>query len=360
MIKEEPLISVVMAVYNGEKYLNSAIRSVINQTFKNFEFIIIDDCSNDKTYTIIKKFNDNRIIYKKNDINIGQTPSLNKGVILSKGKYIARIDADDLFIENKLELQYNFLENNPQFSGCGTQCKSIDENGKIYSNRLFPANEKDLVFRSFFQSPINHVSVMIRKNDLIDVGIYNEKFPICADFELWSRMIIKGYRFVNLNENLTMWRIVKNSLSFSNKSGQAGKETSLIIQKNLDKILKINLSFNECRNIVMMLWPAERLSIHSLIESYLNLKNISKTFYNNKVPLNKKLFIDKILIKSLIKRFAFKLKNNEKYNIYKDFKKIILRFVLRPKLVFYYFTCFLIAVLFNQKLLNKIKLITSS
>ena len=87
MIKEEPLISVVMAVYNGEKYLNSAIRSVINQTFKNFEFIIIDDCSNDKTYTIIKKFNDNRIIYKKNDINIGQTPSLNKGVILSKGKF---------------------------------------------------------------------------------------------------------------------------------------------------------------------------------------------------------------------------------------------------------------------------------
>ena len=96
------------------------------------------------------------------------------------------------------------------------------------------------------------------------------------------------------------------------------------------------------------------------MESYLNLKNISKTFYNNKVPFNKKLFIDKILIKSLIKRFAFKLKNNEKYNIYKDFKKIILRFVLRPKLVFYYFTCFLIAVLFNQKLLNKIKLITSS
>ena len=121
-----------MAVYNGEEYLYSSINSVLNQTFSDFELVIIDDCSNDKTYNIINDFKDSRIVYSRNIKNIGQTPSLNIGVKLSKGKYIARIDADDLYIDNKLEKQFYFMEKNPEITVCGTQSKCIDENGNIY------------------------------------------------------------------------------------------------------------------------------------------------------------------------------------------------------------------------------------
>lgn len=355
-----PEISVIMAVYNGEKFIKSAIQSVIDQSFKDFEFIIIDDCSTDKTAEIINKFNENRIIYRKNNKNVGQTPSLNKGVKISKGKYIARIDADDLFTEDKLKFQYEFMEKNPQISVCGTQGKCIDEKGKVYSNRLFPIKEEDLIFRSFFQSPLNHVSVLIRTSDFKKVGLYNEKFPICADFELWSRMIIKNYRLINLNHHLTLFRIQRNSLSFSNKSGQSGKETSLIIQNNIYKILKINLSYKDCRNIVMMLWPSEEMSISELLNSYSNLKMISKKFYEGRVSLRKKIFIDKILIKSLIKRFLFNFSNNNGKSIFEDLFKIFPLSYTKPKIILYYFSCILISIMFNKKLLNKIKLLTSS
>jgi glycosyltransferase involved in cell wall biosynthesis len=348
-----------MAVYNGEEYLHSSINSVLKQTFSDFELIIIDDCSNDKTYNIINDFKDSRIVYSRNIKNIGQTPSLNIGVKLSKGKYIARIDADDLYIDNKLEKQFYFMEKNPEITVCGTQSKCIDENGNIYSSRLFPKTESDIVFRSFFQSPIMHVSAMIRKSEFEHVGFYNEEFPICADFELWSRMIIKGHKLVNLNENLTMFRIVKNSLSFSNKSGISGKETSLIIQQNLKKIIGLELSYEECHDIVMMLWPSERKSINKLLGAYENLIKTSKFFFNGNVPMNKIFFIDKILIKSLIKRFLYNLEKNETKYIFIDFKNVLTNNLTNPKVIAIYCISFFVTFL-NGKILNKVKILTSS
>ena len=348
-----------MAVYNGEEYLYSSINSVLKQTFSDFELVIIDDCSHDKTYSIINNFNDSRIVYRRNNKNIGQTPSLNIGVKLSKGKYIARIDADDLYVDNKLEKQFYFLENNPEITVCGTQSKCIDEKGNVYSNRLFPCTQRDIIFRSFFQSPIMHVSAMIRKSEFEKVGLYNEEFPICADFELWSRMIIKGYKLVNLNENLTMFRIVKNSLSFSNKSGISGKETSLIIQKNFKKIIGIELSYDDCHDIVMMLWPSERKSINKLLGAYKNLFLASKIFFNGNVPLNKILFLDKVLIKSLIKRFLFKIDKKETKYIFIDFQEVFKNNITNPKILIIYLVSFLGSFL-NGKILNKLKVLTSS
>jgi glycosyltransferase EpsE len=354
-----PKISVIMAVYNGQEYLKEAINSVLIQTFNDFEFIIIDDCSTDNTHKIIESFNDKRIKLFRNKVNKGQTPSLNIAVNKSKGFYLARIDADDIYMPNKLEVQFEFMQGNSDVSVCGTMSDCIDENGNIYSNRSFPINPTDIYFRMFYHSPVNHVSVIMRTSDIKKVGLYDERYPICADFALWSKLVKHNYKLANIPLILTKFRVHTRSLTVENKLGKSAEETSQIIYNNINTILKMNITKSSCRNIVLMLWPAENIHIIELIKAYLNLFDIAIKVYNNKIPYKTSLNIKKLLLKSLIKRGLFNKSNKNFKLFFKDLLNIFKNYYQNPTVILISCISFFTILFFNEERMKWFKLANS-
>jgi len=193
-------ISVVMPVYNGEKFVSKAVESILNQTLKGFEFIIIDNKSTDNSVKIIKSFNDSRIKLIQNKKNVGIASSLNKGIKYSKGQYIARMDADDISYPNRLEEQLSFLEKNPGVSVLGTYASLFNEKGRTWGNLRTPVvpSLKDWLWGSM----VIHASVMMKKQDVQHVGGYDPKTYRVEDYDLWLRMIIKGYVIHTLPKEL--------------------------------------------------------------------------------------------------------------------------------------------------------------
>jgi glycosyltransferase involved in cell wall biosynthesis len=351
-----PEISVIMAIYNGEKYLRIAINSVLQQSFSEFEFIIVDDCSTDSTQAIINSYNEKRIVYIRNNQNLGQTPSLNIGLNIAKGKYIARIDADDIYLRGKLKLQYAFMEEHPNIAVCGTMSECVDENGDIYSNRSFPERPNDIYFRIFYQSPINHVSVIMRKSTIISVGSYDENYPICADFALWSKLIKNNHKLTNLPETLTQFRIHVRSLSVVNKMGKSGEETVDIIYNNIKDLLNIEISKFECKSIVLMFWPSSNLSIIDLTNAYLNLIVIAKKVYNNNIPKNVLRNLKKMYLKSLVKRGVY-FKSKKKLRFFlKELSNILITYHIKNGIFMLSIISFSIVLFINEKNLKRMKL----
>lgn len=215
-ILKDTLISVIMSVYNGEKYVSEALESILNQTHKNIEFIIIDDGSKDKTFEIIKEYasKDKRVKIVKNSINIGLTKSLNHAIRYSKGKFIARQDDDDISLSKRLEIQLDFLQKNPEYGFCG--CNGIIKQNKAELLNYFEINEirKNLIVDNCFAHP----SIIIRKEILEKYGYYNESYFYGQDYELWCRLIYKyGILAKNLNEKLIIMNIPIERIKEKNK-----------------------------------------------------------------------------------------------------------------------------------------------
>jgi glycosyltransferase involved in cell wall biosynthesis len=212
------MISVIMSVYNAEKYLDKAIESILTQTYDDFEFVIIDDKSTDNSADIISSYadQDNRIRYFKNKNNRGLTYSLNKALKLAKGKYIARMDADDISVPEKLEIQYDFLQKNKEISFVGTSAYNIDENGEIISERNVPLEYEEIKRSIKLVNPVIHPSVMFYKKDILVIGGYNEKYKKVQDYDLWFRAIANGLKIKNLSDRLLYYRV--NDQYFERKS----------------------------------------------------------------------------------------------------------------------------------------------
>jgi glycosyltransferase involved in cell wall biosynthesis len=203
-----PLVSIILPVYNGEKYLKETLDSILNQNYSNFELIIINDGSSDKSEEIILSFKDARIVYIKNETNIKLIASLNKGINISKGTYIARIDQDDIVYKNRFKTQIDFLENNSEYILVGTDVDIISNltENKTSKKRYYSEND-DLVFALMFYCPFIHPSVLIRKQVLDDnLLYYDEDFLHAEDYELWTRMVFVG-KVANIPEAHTAYRI---------------------------------------------------------------------------------------------------------------------------------------------------------
>jgi glycosyltransferase involved in cell wall biosynthesis len=186
-MEQAPLVSVLMPVYNGAEYLNVAIDSILNQTFTNFEFLIINDGSTDDTESIVLSYTDPRIRYIKNEHNIKLIATLNKGILLAKGKYIARMDADDISLPNRLAEQINFLEKNPQVGLCGTFMKTLG-NTKDYTIG-YQVNSDNIKFRLLFDTHFPHPAAVLRKSVLDEFKLeYEAEFIHVEDYVLWNRM----------------------------------------------------------------------------------------------------------------------------------------------------------------------------
>ena len=185
-----PKITVLLAVYNGLPYVKETIESTLNQTYHDFEFLIIDDCSTDGTTECIFSYNDPRIRLIKNDTNIGQPASLNKGLLLARGEYIARLDGDDVNLPCRLEEQLNFLENRPDISIVCSWERSINSKGKLLRDWKKSIDNYGVFLGEIILGlcPVWHPSVMYRKNDVLRLGSYEPSYGPAEDYHLWSRM----------------------------------------------------------------------------------------------------------------------------------------------------------------------------
>jgi glycosyltransferase involved in cell wall biosynthesis len=186
------LVSVVMSVYNSVDFLSDSIESILNQTYSDFEFIIIDDGSNDDSLNVIEKYAavDSRVVLIQNSINIGLASSLNKGILLAKGIYIARQDADDISALNRLELQLGYALEHNEVDIVGSNCFIIDiANETVYEDKIYSKNTR------FFEKLLNrqaifpHGSALIKKSKIIECGMYDSRFYYVQDGELWLRAI---------------------------------------------------------------------------------------------------------------------------------------------------------------------------
>jgi glycosyltransferase involved in cell wall biosynthesis len=185
---KSPLVSVVMSVYNGQDCVKNAIDSILNQSLRDFEFIIVNDGSTDDSLTILKSFKDDRIIVIDQE-NIGLTKSLNKALGRVTSKYVARIDADDTSYKERLQLQYDYMENNQSVVVLGTKGLIIGKNGHIVSDFYTKDQIKKVIN---YKNPLIHSSVMIRYDEFKKIGFYNEHFKTTQDYEAWVRMIDLG------------------------------------------------------------------------------------------------------------------------------------------------------------------------
>lgn len=194
---DEISVSIVMSNYNGANKLNHTIKSILEQSLKNFELIIIDDGSTDKSKVKIKEFDDDRIVFIVNEENLGLTKNLIKGVNLAKGKYIARIDVGDYWDLDKLQEQVRFLEDNNNYFICGTQVSYFDENGVI-NKSWFSNEDKDIRKRFLSQEGIfEHSSIMFR-----NIINYREQFKYSQDLDLYLRASFIG-KLCCLDKQLT-------------------------------------------------------------------------------------------------------------------------------------------------------------
>jgi glycosyltransferase involved in cell wall biosynthesis len=183
-------ISVVFAVYNSEAYLKEAIDSVLSQTFEDFEFIIINDGSTDSSTEIILSYKDPRIVYMDNGSNKGLIYSLNVGISKSRGKYIARMDADDIALPQRLQVQYDFMEAHPEIGICGANIETFFDNSKEKLITRFPEDDRTVRAYTFFQSPFCHPTVMMRKAVLEKNKIeYPKDFFRTEDYAMWVEML---------------------------------------------------------------------------------------------------------------------------------------------------------------------------
>ncbi len=212
-------VTVLLPVYNCERYLAQAIRTVLNQSFKDFELLIINDGSTDSSEAIIGSFGDPRIRYLKNETNQGLVNTLNRGLAAAAGKYIARMDGDDLMNENRLRLQLDFLLENPSFALVASTVELINEAGDFTGyweqdkNNLTPG----AIHRNLPKyNCIGHPTIMAR-SEILKKFSYLASQKLAEDYDLWLRMAAEGYQIAKLNQPLVQHRILGNSFTRTRK-----------------------------------------------------------------------------------------------------------------------------------------------
>ena len=256
----KPKISVLMPAYNAEKYIAESIESILNQTFTDFELIIVDDASKDSTWEIINRYSekDTRIKAYRNEENIGVTKNRNSLIKKALGDYVAWQDADDISHPSRLELQHNFMQDNNNIGICGGYLEFFNQNGTIFIQKY---DEKDVELRKkiFRYSPVSQGVSMIRKNVFLFTGLYNEQLDQAEDLEMTFR-IGSRYEFANIPLILLKYR--KHTESISSKS----------ILKNIKSTVKVRFNAVESYGYKMCL--RDKIINHlTLLFSYIPLSS---------------------------------------------------------------------------------------
>lgn len=206
-MKSDPAVSVLMPVYNGDRYLGEAIESILNQSFTDFEYIIVEDGSSDNTPSILKDYaaQDSRIVLINNEQNLGLPKSLNKGLSYARGRYVARMDADDISLPERLKTQIEFMEKHPNIGALGTAVRRIDSEGRPIKTMVLPTHHGVILWRLCFGTPFVHPTMLIRRELLTKVNGYDVDFANAQDRELWQRLSAAS-RLANLPDVHLLYR----------------------------------------------------------------------------------------------------------------------------------------------------------
>jgi len=324
---QSPTISVIMPVYNTAKYLNEAIESILNQTFTNFELIIVNDCSTDNSKQIILQYNDDRIIYHENVKNQGLVYSLNFALNLAKGIFIARMDSDDISVSDRFQKQISFLFKNTHIDLVGSNYYRINSKGKTLNFINYPSCDVDIKFGLLFNSVLAHPSIMFRRR-LIDLNLflYNEDFFPAEDYYLWSTLITK-IKIENIKEYLLYYRISNYQISHVFSDKQSNKANSI----RVTYLLNMYPQFKSYRNSLLNFWNCKEICSNENVLDSLFVYNNIFMIENNYYLKNKISNLFHIFININFRRFPFiinEFKNSEIYKFYP--------YSLKERLKFYF------------------------
>ena len=317
-----PLVSIVLPVFNGEKYLKESLDSVFAQTYKNWELIIINDGSTDGTEKIIQTYHDKRIKYLPNDGNKGIIFSLNRGLQESNGHFIARLDADDVALPLRLEKQVEFLMENSDYVICGSYFQTVDSKDKLLKKVRFPSNDRDARSFLLLHNCFCHSTILMRA-EIVKELKYDEYFEICEDYDLWVRISRSG-KILNLPIFTTLYRVHGNNIS-TTKHDVMFAHVHIINQRILDNLgieyssselnvhsnaLCYNASFFKNRGNINLLenWMLKlykyikkhkdynsfvcyTILVEKWIVASYNSGNIKKLFFNKLVWINPAVFL---------------------------------------------------------------------
>lgn len=220
----------MLTVYNRPS-VACTIDSILNQTYQNFEFIIVDNASEDNTCDVIRAYKDNRIHLIINKSNMGQTYSLNRGLQLAKGKYIARIDADDIAVRDRLEKQVNFMETHSKYVLCGSWVRYINDKDQLTITVPMPTTDRGFRIMQLVTCGMYHPAAMMRRNILEKYQIvYDSKIQMAEDYEMWRRLMYYG-KVCNLGEVLVYYRRGSNNDGKTHKDIM--RKESYIVRKRV-------------------------------------------------------------------------------------------------------------------------------
>lgn len=270
-MRVSPAISVIMPVYNCEQYIEDSILSVLDQSFSNFELIIIDDASDDNTLKIIKKLNDPRIKLIEKPRNTGYTNSLNMGLKLAEGEFIARMDGDDICLLNRFEKQLAFMRSHPDVIVCGTGYSVIGKE----DIKLNPESHEEIKLELLRGNCIVHPSAFIKKSILQKYKLfYDDQMEPSEDYDLWIRLLGYG-KLHNLPEALIKYRVHVNSVS--RKKAKQQEENAAIAKIKLLEYLKLELSKEDRRLLMKIFIKYSSLTFQELKKSNLILKMLENS-----------------------------------------------------------------------------------
>ena len=235
----EPLITVLLPTYNSENYIAETLWSVFDQSCQDFEVLIINEAgSSNETIEVIQLFEDNRIRLVQNKTRLGLAESLNEGIRIAKGKYIARIDADDLATEDRFEIQKNFLDSHEEYGLCGSRQHHFGVDTDFVHE--VAENHDDIKAALIYGCEICHSTIMIRKDYFLKNNLFYDNTKKAEDYELWTRAIHK-FKFHNINKILGEYRVGADNIT-KNKFNALSAESALIAANNISKYLNVPVS----------------------------------------------------------------------------------------------------------------------
>jgi len=255
---DTPLVSVLMSVYNGLAYLEQAVESILRQSFDDFEFIIVNDGSTEPVSEFLSRIRDPRIVLV-NQENMGLTRSLNKGICLARGEYLARMDADDVSLPQRLERQVEVMEANPCLDLVAAHYEVIDDKGRVCDRKVLIQDPVYRLWRLQFHNVYGHGTVLLRKNSIVAAGGYDETYAVAQDYELWSRLSKLDNTHV-IPEVLYQYRSVDQSPQSSIRHYERQLANAIRTSNRNIKACKPDFSDADCEDVRSVFWKFQRVA----------------------------------------------------------------------------------------------------